>query len=132
MCWTSANKPVKQIAKEDVICYKIVISRDGRVVSPYFHYEYKYHKINEEIALNIEYTLSSDINQLRLYKCRQGYHSYSSLDFANQVYNNYFYENDGCVFKCIIPKGSVYYDNKHGEIVSSNIIIGINQKEIQL
>lgn len=135
MCWTSTEKPVRQIAQKDVICYKIlVLFRDGRLVSPYFRYEYKCHKINDEIALNIDTTYAFDkvfcvdlFKKINLYTCRQGYHSYSSLDDAKKVYNSSFYENGVCVFKCIIPKGSVYYKNERGEIVSSNIIIGIIQ-----
>lgn len=138
MCWTSTDKPIKQIANEDVICYKILIpSREGRVVSPYFNYEYNYHKINDEITLNI-YTTPTFENvfcvdlmyKIDLYKCDQGYHSYSSLDFAKKVcHDSRLYEKGACIFKCIIPKGSVFYENKRGEIVSSNIIIGVYDKD---
>ena len=140
MCW-SINKiecesnPEKyhKIAEEDITVYKFGVQNSNIFLSIYqTNFWYEPNKSNKLIKLEW-----LEFNQV----IREGYHSYSgeckidninivhdpnvfkiySKDKKNNKYviNAYVHEKIG-VF--IIPKGTEYYENEKGEIVSSTII----------
>ena len=122
MCWTSYTTPVKQIADDDIVCYKIFDKLNIRwdknkikeLISLWAHYLYTPYSLNSKI--NIDYTWSD----ARYSWCiNEGYHSFMTIEKANKciVINGFF------IIECIIPKNSFYYVNSREEIVSSNIII---------
>ena len=56
-------------------------------------------------------------------RINEGFHSYIKLDTAeNDLLYAALYPFTDVIVKCIVPKGSEYYINNRGEIVSSNII----------
>lgn len=134
MCWTSAKKPVKNIAKYDITCYKIFYNSD--IV--WNQYPRKFlgitvwnkYRIKELCSLHryylyVPYESNPEVNMLIAkseYSYRwyidKGYHSYATLDKAKDKRNL-----NEVIVKCIIPKGSAYYVNDLDEIVSSNIIV---------
>ena len=142
MCWTidkevfdKNTKKYRKVADKDIFVYKIGY-KDGNGFSPYYRDEFIYNANmpNEEIKL---YVNSSQVFDFRV---DEGYHSYSeecyvrecitdNIDIYSPVsekinnFDNYdeIYEQFA-IGKFIIPKGSEYYENEYGEIVSSQII----------
>lgn len=143
MCWNSIcidNDRIKTMPKvhclsttKDIVVYKIGYLSDNNFI-PYYYIEYYYkpNSLNYEIKLNI-----CDFNNIE-----EGYHSYSEDCYklkGNNVIEVYpaddgfelpvierYYDyrnpyNKFIIGKFIIPKSNEYYENEHGEIVSSNI-----------
>ncbi len=131
MCWI--GRCIRKIAKRDITVYKLGRISENNFISLYLNYTYEIKKINKEIKLKpdmfYEYGLE---NKGAIYK---GYHSYiyismpySGLELCSRaIYLGkrlYYISlcNPYYVAVFIIPKGSEYYENSKGEIVSSNII----------
>ena len=132
MCWIG-RKDTKQVAKRDFYVYKIGLVMGNTFTSLYQKYIYRIKRSNPIIPLKpVE-----DKNGIT--KIETGYHSYKEVAIGFYPKNPYFrniYLGDvitGYIdkFECysalyvgtfIVPKGSEYYINTRGEIVSSNII----------
>ena len=141
MCWSSIDKNEIKVepkvhclsTKEDIVVYKIgYLKTDlfGTTFFPYYYNDFPYesNSIEPEIKLNI-----CDYNIIE-----KGYHSYSEdcyltkifrymimISNNNDIINDTYYlypSYDMCIGKFIIPKGSEYYENYLGEIVSSQIM----------
>lgn len=149
MCWTSHNykHPVKIIADEDIKVFKIV-NRNLTSVYEDFQYEIeREYKLMEPIVLEIGSTAG-------MWLINKGFHSYCFetvkiyVDYYSNIFSHEtiqeisiytkFGRNDKFVgdigkyiiAECIIPKGSTYYINEFGEIVSDKIsITGIREIE---
>lgn len=139
MCWQTKNVITKGFkhslsSTEDIEVYKIGWIDKNIFYSYYCECGYKFNTPNEVIKLHL--------NSCSAFKARieQGYHSYSeecyvrecitdNIDIYSPVsekinnFDNYdeIYEQFA-IGKFIIPKGSEYYENEDGEIVSSQII----------
>lgn len=130
MCWTSYNTPVKQIADENILCYKVFHKTDiiwrvektsdltfeakiKEIKSLYKQYKYVPYNINPKIDIIYKW---SDIENT--WYIEEGYHSFASVKKATEYSNDDFF-----IIECIIPKDSVFYVNSLSEIVSSNIIV---------
>lgn len=144
MCWEGKVSD-KRIAKQDIIVYK-VLERWGRkhkeYRSPFQGAEYEVgHRYTLTNGLKVKvFGDSASINQ--------GYHCYSQnvyinldyrkkhfgeeeptkilltkdshkLDCTMQVYDLHVSVWKSVVVECVIPKGTEYYINKAGEIVTS-------------
>lgn len=128
MCWTCKATPIEQIAHEDFIVYKTLVH--GR--SKYYNYPYTLGKL-ETLPEDIEIIEGRDY-----FEITKGFHSYR-INKATRVANCYrLYFNNGFtdwyvdtinfsepleLYECTIPKGSIYYDDGFGEIVSNQIIV---------
>ena len=136
MCWNCYIENLKaQIAKEDINVYKIVKKATKEsCVSPFMDYTYY---SNHTLPL---LTLGVAIEPWSIFATiTEGYHSYSSVNFVCDsirkvifggyvktiqygnrkekfIVDNYLY-----LATFIVPKGSVYFINANGAIVS-NII----------
>ena len=132
MCW-SINKiefesnPTcyHKIAEEDITVYKFGHILDGKFI-PYFKCDFTYtvNSLNEEVKMKSrrgDYFVFID----------EGYHSYESEDKALKGLNDIIlfddvFDDDANLYNkieaFIIPKGSEYYENNYGEIVSSQLI----------
>lgn len=136
MCWVGRG-PAK-IAEKDIVVYKLgyLFETSKMFRSLYQNYDYFPNAINRALTLVplvggavVPKLLPTNIGMIQ-----SGYHSYRniSLPFMElgrfsriillgklrnriSVYNNYY------VATFIIPKGSTYYENPNGEVVSSNI-----------
>lgn len=131
MCWI--GRCIRKIAKRDITVYKLGRISENNFISLYKDYTYEIKKTNKEIELKPDIFCDSELDFIgAIYK---GYHSYiyismpySGLELCSRaIYlgkrlhylslcNPYY------VAAFIIPKGSEYYENSKGEIVSSNII----------
>lgn len=118
-------------ATKDIICYKVLCKNDqNEYFSPCQHFIYK---LNKCVSSNFSFTLSTstyfppqiEYNSLKLirnFNCvTQGLHSFNCLSAAIEFKDCFVKE--GIVMKCIIPKGSWYYEGIDFELVSDNIII---------
>lgn len=150
MCWTTFDirRTVGRVAKNDIEVYKVMVMKpledEELFYSAYRDFPYKkgdLYKLGSKIK--IEMLIEESITYYRIFK---GFHSYNSQStFLCKEHNNRreslavysinkekvdsYIENDGITprilkkVRCIIPKGSVYFENEFGEIVSNKIII---------
>lgn len=124
MCFIASINTKKQYAPYDITVYKICHTEDNCAISLYFYFKYKIGKLNEPIELHYTTTAYKDM------RICNGYHSYrkilSSLKLDTFVtfigHNKTVSINPRVIAKFIIPKGTAFYENEQGEIVSENII----------
>ena len=137
MCWIGTGPA--RIAERDIVVYKLgyITEPTKKFQSLYLNYGYYPKGLNKVITLvpitcgvKLPQLLSSDLGIIY-----SGYHSYKSISLPFnrlgissrfillgnimeriQLYNSYY------IATFIIPKGSTYYENSNGELVSSNII----------
>lgn len=137
MCWIGKG-PVK-IAEKDIIVYKLghVFKSSGVFSSLYHGYNYHPKGLNKEVNL-VPIVCGRKLSQLPsscLGIIYSGYHSYRSISlsfmglgsssriiFLGNIKDRISIWNGYYVATFIIPKGSEYYENENGELVSSNII----------
>lgn len=126
MCWMSADMPIKMIAEKDIPVFKIV-----RKAICGSNYESVYHK---KVYYRRE-KATSGIEFYGTYTIEKGLHSYlpevkTILDEGLLIISDF----NGCYLdgfdtkyselakmNCIIPKGSEYYVNERGEVVSNQL-----------
>lgn len=124
MCFIASINTKKQYAPYDIIVYKICHIKDNCAISLYFYFKYKIGKLNEPVELHYITTACKDM------RICDGYHSYrkilSSLKLDTFVTfirrNKTVFIHPRVIAKFIIPKGTAFYENEQGEIVSENII----------
>lgn len=130
MCFytTVANPP--SVAHRDMVCYKVL---DENMCSWIQGFEYTINKVykteletlhEDSWSSNIYFTsLNKRIYYKNVYRISRGFHSYQRN--TKQIGRIYIarYHRIPCVFRCIIPKGSLYYKNQWGEYVSDQIVI---------
>lgn len=143
MCWESYSLPVKKIADKDITVYKILkeITGSNKICSPiYDEWEwtiddvYRGDKPNPNCVY--EYDICLCHKPKKMWTIKEGLHSLRSKPYFIR------YASIGCwwkssidnhpifqasynehVYECIIPKGSIYYENEIGDIVSNALII---------
>lgn len=131
MCWVS-SQAVKQIAEEDIKVFKIGESHEGMFCSMYKGFKYQ---LNQLYRNNIYINKDDDGGFIG----SRGFHSYDPfivhLDIReNEIIQWAVYAGqrrldfdtviaDYVKAECVIPKGSIYYENDFGEIISEAIIV---------
>lgn len=133
MCVLIKNKK-PLVATEDITCYKTFRAKknDTEAYYPLWRVvkDFSYHigEIKEEE--NIEADIIECKFHPSLYETRTGFYSYKELNpgWINHLYNLFnLFKNDNIqTFKCIIPKGSLYYSEtgSYGtELVSNKIML---------
>ena len=137
MCWVGRG-PAK-IAEKDIVVYKLgyLFKNSGVFSSLYHGYDYHPKGLNRTVTLApiVGGAVLPHLSQFDTGLIYSGYHSYKSICLLfNEIYTfartillgnirdriNLY--NDYYVATFIIPKGSEYYENDNGELVSSNII----------
>lgn len=138
MCWTGNDMAIKKIAERDFYVYKIgKVIENNIFISDIRGYSYIPKRPNRTIPL-VPYGLCVGNYIIDSYIIDRGYHSYKwvALDdsYLNERclclgnYDNALKENLSlyggycCIGTFIIPKGTEYFENEHGHIVSSDII----------
>lgn len=126
MCWTTKNTPVKEIAQENMVVYKrlgVIYTRKWYTfwkktpiayTSEIYGYRYEPYGFNPPVNLNPEPIAAYSGMHTKI---EAGYHSYEEPPYPNPFFSEHR------AVKCIIPKGSVYYINDHGELVSSHLVV---------
>lgn len=98
-------KGIRQIAKKDIVVFKRGFEHGDFMMSQYYGFTYVLKELNRKIELP---------DKKYGYEINKGYHSYNNV--PSTTYTSLH------AFKCIIPKGTIYYENDN-ERVSENIII---------
>lgn len=135
MCWT--GKCDVKTAKNDIVVYKLGYVTEEGFSSLYQNYIYVPREINTEVKIR------PFIHNYNIYKLEkeqygivyEGYHSYKEITMPySELYIDSRMVHLGKtvdrislfnlyhIATFIIPKGSEYYENEDGELVSSNII----------
>lgn len=129
MCWLGECNV--KIAKRDFYVYKIGYVFDKGFKSLYQNFIYEPKGINKKVELNpIQFFL--DESSCVIY---EGYHSYKDITmpysdlhscyrtiYLGKIAESIRLNNIYSIATFIVPKGSKYYENSGGEIVSSDII----------
>lgn len=150
MCWATVDigRTIGRVAKNDIEMYKVMVMKpledEELFYSAYHDFPYKkgdLYKLGSQTEIDM--LREESITFYRIFK---GFHSYNSQStFLCKEHNNIgeslavysidkgkvesYIENDGITprilkkVRCVIPKGSVYFENEFGEIVSNKIII---------
>lgn len=110
MCLASRRKTAK-VATEDIICYKFAIIRKNQRLSPFQLTPYMIGEVMEDKG---EVEINESISDKKYYIGKGMFHSFAHLsDAADRRY--YFQAlfnmmDEYCIYKCIIPKGTKYYE----------------------
>ena len=129
MCLTiwgnNNNKANRKCAIRDIVCYKVFRIDNGQITS-------MYHKTNRPWKIGVT-KMAEKAPFIYCGEVHGGYfHSYSDWVDAQDVIKRSGYGSLK-IYKCIIPKGSAYYQNYDGVIVSESIIVTgeeISRKDI--
>jgi len=133
MCWR-AFKAEKKVAQKDFNVYKVLMrkGKDSLLISPFRHFPY---------CLGKEYKTKIHVKEAIFHYEKdtidKGLHCYSEECMVKNVYNSIAvgnpygqtlecYSNElasPVVIKCTIPKGTAYYENGNGEIVTEKYIL---------
>lgn len=129
MCWITESKLEKRTASKNLKVFKV-----GAVFDSYFksyYYDFLY-----DFNLTYSTTVEPVCLPLGSHYILNGFHSYNPKKCKCAVAETTgwlcvksgridldIYDNTANIVECTIPKGATYYENKHGEIVSNQIII---------
>ena len=125
------DKP-KQIAAEDITCFKVLSKDDDGMLIPCFYPNSMTYEFDTLYTTNIEFDtvdrcpftefnlsdFPEDVGESQAYG--PGFHS-MSCKFMHRAFKDYI--SRSLVYKCMIPKGSEYYEDYSGCYVSNQIII---------
>ena len=136
MCWI--GKCDVKIAKRDFYVYKIGRASDKGFKSLYQNFIYIPGVLNEKVKMSPiipHYYSTYKLRKEQYGIIYEGYHSYRDIAmpysdlglhsrtiYLGKIAENIRLNNIYSIATFIVPKGSEYYENVGGEIVSSNII----------
>ena len=137
MCWTSIEEKdrICRVAEDDIRIFKIVDKiGDSMVYTPYYwtlretyglDWEY-YTKMGERILNNGGVIVDRGFHSYSRKKCcvMEGMSCYNVFrKGGSELWDSFVFSTEGktCVLWGIVPKGSRYYENADGEIVSERI-----------
>ncbi len=117
-------------ATENIVCYKVVIKKADNNLYGYYQSSFRYKK-NELMISDLYIPKNGNLitKKDKLYdyddsiKINEGFHSYKSLDITeNSGEWRHFSFDKNHIVRCVIPKGSLFYENVD-EYVSNQLII---------
>ena len=107
------TKDIPEIAQEDIVCYKIYILIEDELLSPYQGSPAP--AINKVTNTLLDRAYLSKYTAV--YMVGRGFHSFKYLhDLIEEL--DFWLSFDIKIFKCIIPKGTKYYEGKFGDFPS--------------
>ena len=107
------TKNIPEIAQEDIVCYKIYILIGDELLSPYQGSPAP--TINKVTNTLLDRAYLS--NYRAAYMISKGFHSFKYLDDLIEELD-FWLSFDIKIIKCIIPKGTKYYEGKFGDFPS--------------
>lgn len=131
MCWIGTNDEelTPKIAEDNIPVEKIVVLDTNLDNEECWYSAY----FNKEYELNTTYK-TNDMFLFDDYMIEKGFHSYKGVKIVINkktggiyIYSKHDKKLDSwcihnkAIMSCVIPKGSIYYENRHGEIVSNTI-----------
>ena len=145
MCWT-AKELNKCVSDGNVYIFKVCKIIDGKICGFYYQ-EFKY-TLYKKYTTQIFFQKNFGYNRLNGFSWQEfygynGFHSYSKtnrkiaacaacLDCLGVYYNddiqrfdvyNGHYNKDFVIVEGYLPKGTIYYENEYGEIISDSIVL---------
>lgn len=113
------NQITPSVALKDITCYKVVnpANMDGMFRSMFQEFKY---------SLGVKYVEEKFTGIVRDHAVREGFHSYRTISAA-QKYTSAPY----VLIKCVIPKGSRYYESRSGEQYCSDALIPMAWKPLR-
>lgn len=114
MCLVT-NTPIPTILDKDLVVYKVLYKLGNRIYSIYQDYRYDIGKIYHDEEIGME---PVDEDQTLEYRVFEAYHACTTLERANDHLGTGHH-----IYKCIIPKGSVVFFDKHCDDIASDTII---------
>lgn len=109
MClYSRTEKPKK--AKEDIICYKFLVMKNGHLQSPFLPFVW---------SIDKEYTAEKSKMRWSPRDIKDGYfHTHKEKDVAMRQAEEWFHSHPltpyPChLYECIIPKDSYYFEGIH-------------------
>jgi len=124
MCFIiSTEHSESQIAKKDIVCYKVLDMVRSRYWGPYMGTEYRFNRVRK--AKIVKYLSREKWKQDR-YEVEDGLHSFTNLDKLRRRFARMSAICNGIpvMFEAIIPKGAEYYINPaEEEYVSNQLMI---------
>lgn len=131
MCWTGKITDKHIATAGDMPVYKVLLINGDKLLSPYrdmpyvenMLYTQKIRPIGEG-EIGIEAGLHCYSGSCTV-KMKNAYSDKYVIVDTKRCFRVYYESNNGimAVFRGIIPKGTVYYENEHGEIVSEGLKI---------
>lgn len=138
MCWQTRYKTKLKVAEDNIPVTKIV-RVSSNIIQAYYVPEFIY-----SIGVVYHSKLDSPYLYGRSWRVQKGFHSYKPSctielykafcsddwycalvvkNLISVISDNYgpLYRDDLGIMSCVIPKGSKYYENEYGEIVSDTI-----------
>ena len=108
------TKNIPEIAQEDIVCYKFYkLCDNDELFSPYQGSHAP--AINKVTNTLLDRAYLS--NYRATYMISRGFHSFKYLDdLINEL--DFWQSFDIKIFRCIIPKGTKYYEGKFGDFPS--------------
>ena len=115
MClYTKQVEP--KIAEKDIVCYKFYRRYNEILISPYQEVVAPEIGIVTNTKLEKSYRSKGyDLFHINFYDFRivdEGFHSFKTLEEVKHKVNGYRNNLDLVIFKCIIPRGSSYYEGR--------------------
>jgi hypothetical protein len=108
MClYSETNKP--KIAQQDIVCYKHVLKRKHHF-RPYYHGNKVKYKFGKLYKIDVNLFINKVEKGKKWYLINNGFHSYEDIDTFDKKNPN---GRNYCYIKCIIPKGSLYFEETH-------------------
>lgn len=114
MClYSETNNP--KIAQQDIVCYKCV-KRYRRYFRPCHYTDKAKYKFGKLYKIDVNLFINEVEKGRKWYHVNVGFHSYENIMSYDKRNPN---EGDYCYIKCIIPKGSLYFEetDNRGEIM---------------
>lgn len=111
MCLINAEL---KIAEKDIICYKVYVSINGNLLSPYRREKAPEKGIIATTYLGTIIPLIGNYNTPNM--VREGFHSFANVSDAINAAS--IWEDDTVIVKCTIPKLSRYYEGVFGGRIS--------------
>lgn len=131
MCFNLDIKSIPRIATKNIKVQKLFIHIKDKFISPYMEFEYERGVVYKSklrfnytpYGLYIDKGLHSYTNETKITVVNHVDSCYCSLSLNDMNYSLFAFDknNDVCIRECIIPKGSIYFMNKEGEIVSNKL-----------
>ena len=112
-----------KIAKEDIICYKVLYKShyDQSLHSPYFAFKWELNKLTKAKGKPYIRTIEGQKKK----KIMKGYfHTFKTIKSAKNLKRRLYYGQ--FIYKCIIPKGTKYWEGTFNDckgFASKNLII---------
>lgn len=103
MCLEIFSNAIEQIAKQDIVCYKLVEQR------PYCRYLKTYY---QDTSVELGKTYTSTLKRPSDTRIEKGLHSFSRMGGIYAIYGVTHLGRKGTIVhivRCVIPKGAKYY-----------------------